>query len=273
MRNIITRIDAPSRADKYRIVLIGDVHLGNKRADEGLLRRVVEGIAEDDHAFWLGVGDYCEFIDMRDPRFDPNELVGWLMGADQLRDIAQAETRRLLEILQPIARKCLGLVEGNHEFRQLERAGQDVYARLVEGLSGGKRELRLDSRGTIMLIARRGSNVKTAYTLRIAVTHGSTAGRKGGAVANRLEDIMAQFDNVDVVVSGHAHRPQHIPLRKVRLTTKGVVSVVAHAICIPAMCADMAYADRRDLPALPTGYAELLWHPARHTVDVQFHLA
>ena len=63
-----------SRSDVFRLVPIGDVHLGAAACDESRLVEVVKGIAADDRAYWVGLGDYCEFINMQDRRFDARTL-------------------------------------------------------------------------------------------------------------------------------------------------------------------------------------------------------
>ena len=63
-----------SRSDTFTLVPIGDVHIGNAACDEARLRRVVDRIAADEWSYWVGLGDYCDFINMQDKRFSPDSL-------------------------------------------------------------------------------------------------------------------------------------------------------------------------------------------------------
>ena len=67
-----------SRSDVWYLYLLGDVHLGNEAADEKRFCEVVKEVAGDDRGLWLGLGDYCDFISRKDPRFDPMSLPKWL---------------------------------------------------------------------------------------------------------------------------------------------------------------------------------------------------
>ena len=64
-------IEYTSRGDVYRIVPLGDIHLGNAACDEALLQKTIEYIARTDRMYWIGMGDYSEFINIHDPRWDP----------------------------------------------------------------------------------------------------------------------------------------------------------------------------------------------------------
>ena len=77
------------RASTFTLYPLGDVHLGNVACDESLFRAVVNRIADDDRALWVGMGDYCDFINRTDPRFDPDSLPRWVKMS-HLSDLAGA---------------------------------------------------------------------------------------------------------------------------------------------------------------------------------------
>lgn len=265
MRCITRRTEYPSRSDVFRLYLIADPHLGNIHSDEKLLRGVVQEIRDDSRAYWIGLGDMCEYINKRDPRFDTDELADWLIGRAQLRDIARTETAHALSILQPIKGKCLGLVEGNHERSIAQHSETDVYSTLIEGLAD-EHEHRLDHRGFITWALKRMQG--STWALRIHATHGSNGGRRPGSTANRLEDLAGQIDGVDVVMQGHTHKPAYLPLSKFRVGRNRTENVTVHAINAPAMCSDMAYADRQDMRPVPIGYTMLEIRPDTKQIAV-----
>jgi hypothetical protein len=180
MRTITRKTSYDSRGDEFLLYFVGDVHLGSKHCDERLLRRIAHEIADNPNAYFLGLGDYCEWINMRDPRFDPMELVGWLFGGEELRDIARAEAARFVDIMGPVAGRCLALCEGNHEETILRHSDTDAYSLIVEGLKADDAH-RLDHRGFVNWVFNRPGG--SAWTLRIFATHGSGGGRKGPAPA------------------------------------------------------------------------------------------
>lgn len=253
MRVITRRIDHSSRSDVFRIYVFGDTHFGNANSNEQAVKALVKQIQADDHALWIGMGDICDFINIHDPRWDPREMPSWLMGGDQLADIARTECDYAIALLAPIKEKCLGLISGNHEDKILQHSECDVYSRLIEALADGQHEHRLDHRGLISLILSRQGGSKV--TVNIYATHGSLGGRTQGGASNALNNLMAQVDNVDVVLQAHLHKGQHLQLAKFRPARNCTRVVTVHGITIPPMVADMRYAESKDYAATSEGYA------------------
>jgi len=253
MKVITRHIDHESRSDIFRVYAFGDLHLGNVNANEVALRALIKQIAADDNAYWIGMGDYCDFINIHDPRWDPRDLPGWLMNGEQLADIARAEGDYIAMLLEPIKGKCLALCSGNHEEKILAHSENDVYAKLVEKLADGKHEHRLDHRGLVSLIFSRqggGSQTVTFYC-----THGSAGGRTQGGAAASLDKLLAQVDNVDVVITAHVHKGQHLQMAKFRPGRGKTRAVTIHGITIPPLVSDMRYAESKDYAATSEGYA------------------
>ena len=270
MRCITRRTDYTSRSDTFRLYLLADTHLGNLHADERTLRAVAREIADDDHAYWCHLGDMGEFINLRDPRFDPMELVGWLLGNEELADIGRAEAMRFLDIMGPVKSRCLAVCSGNHEDAILRHSETDVYGTIIEGLADGANEHRLDHRGCVTWVFNRTVSDKgTRWALRLLLTHGSGGGRSAGAAANKLRDIVDQMDGIDVAAMGHLHVAEWKPVSKLRIGRKDTERVMIHAISCPALCADMRYADSRDYRPTPTGYVVIEIEPDKRKVDVK----
>ena len=192
-----------------RIVPLGDVHIGSAACDEKRLQQVVDGIAEDDDAYWLGMGDYAEFINRSDRRFDPAVLASWIDVAD-LVDLPRAQRDRFLSIIKPIAGKCLGLIEGNHEQSIKARFERDIYSEIVSIIKswGGfepDHQLAFGMYGYLRLVFKFGGNKRTAAVgITGNVHHGFTGGRLGGAKALNMERWLWTHD-ADFVVFGHSH--------------------------------------------------------------------
>jgi len=265
MRCITRKTVYQSRSDEFRLIPLGDVHMGNRLTEEKLLRRIVKEIEEDPLCYWLGLGDYCDYINMRDPRFDPDELPDWLFGRAQLKDIARTETARFLEIVKPIKDKCIGLIEGNHETSILRHSETDVYSILIEGLASDH-EHRLDHSGFIAWRFNRQGG--STWTLTIFATHGAGGGTSKGNSGNKLGKLVEQVDGADVVLMGHLHDPTYKPIARRRMGRREAQTVTIHAVSIPALCGHMKYAQNKDYPAMPVGYTELVIKPDAKSVQV-----
>ena len=147
-----------SRADTFRIVPLGDVHLGNAACDEKLFKAAIDSIAADDNAYWIGMGDYADWINRKDPRHRESRLAPWLHGRD---DLAMHQRQRVVETFQPIRDKCLALVKGNHEDTILKHSEVDVYYRLVEEMkTSTDHQLALGVQGFLVLVLNRGGEHK-----------------------------------------------------------------------------------------------------------------
>jgi len=252
----------------FRLILLADTHLGNANAKERELRLLVEEIKQEPLAFWLHLGDMCEYISLHDPRFDAQELAGWLLDAESLSDIGRAETVRFLNIMQPVKDKCLALVRGNHEASILRHSECDVYSRIIEGLADGTNEHRLDDQGFLSWIFAR-LRTSGRWTLRLYLAHGSGGGSSDGNAANKLGKLAKQVDNVDIVAMGHVHDPIYRTIAKRRPGPREHRDVVVHTISVPALVSDMSYAQARNLPPHPAGWAEVHIEPDKKRLSVE----
>ncbi len=184
MRCITRTIPYASRADEFKILVIGDTHLGNKHCDEKTLNMLAERLRTEENTYAIGLGDYCEYVVMSDPRFDPRELASWLYqdAGESLSDIAWAETTKFLEIMHGTNNKWLALCSGNHEDSLAKHSEYNVYDRIIGRLKaprGSKIEHKLGHRGFLTLqFKRQGSSV---WSTRMHLTHGSNGGRRRGA--------------------------------------------------------------------------------------------
>ena len=196
------------RADKYSLYPLGDVHLGAAACDEKAFRAVVNRIAADERAYWVGLGDYCDFINVSDPRFSAGSLAPWIKMAD-LGDLARAQRDRFLEIVEPIAPRCLGLIEGNHELSIKRYYERDIYSDIVCGVKelGGfaaDHSLALGYYGWLLLSFYRAPEKRRETLYKINLHHGFTGGRLAGAKALNMQRWLWTHD-ADLVIFGHSH--------------------------------------------------------------------
>lgn len=195
----------------FRIYPLGDIHIGAAACDETRLRATVDMIKADEHAYWWGQGDYCDFINRSDPRFSPASLASWITIAD-LADLARAQVERFLSIVEPIAHKCIALVEGNHETAITRHYERNVFSEIVTGVKErGKfdsdHSLALGYYGWLQLAFHRSAEgEKRAGTkvLNVNLHHGFGGGKLAGGKALNMQRWLWSHD-CDLAVFGHTH--------------------------------------------------------------------
>jgi len=217
-----------SRADTFRIIPLGDIHIGSAACDEDLLAKVVSGIARDPNAYWFGLGDYCEFINMRDWRFSVDDLADWITREDML-DLAKAQRDRFLKHIEPIAHKCWALAKGNHEFEIHRHSERAVYDEIVmKTKEAGKiekdRNLALGTYGWVKTYYDRPDGQYRA-SVTFNIHHGFTGGRLKGAKALNMEKWLWTHE-CDIAIFGHSHNADVITAGVERVTNRGTIEIV-----------------------------------------------
>lgn len=259
------------RSQTFTVIPLGDIHLGNAACDEKLLKKVIKRIADDDDCLWIGLGDYAEFINRRDPRFDPRSLADWIELHD-LVDLSQVQVDRLCDYLKPIMPKCLALIEGNHESAITHHYERAIYAEIV---ARTKQEMRtvdhigLGMMGWLQLIFRRGDgNKKRGGTtiINISLHHGFVGGRLAGAKALNMQRWLWSHD-CDIAIFGHSHNSMNQIERTIGLNAKGQLvkkrkyGLYSGTFLDTATEGIVTYAERRGYLPTPIGGSEIILRP------------
>jgi len=207
-----------SEADSFRIWNLSDLHLGAKGCAEGDIRRDVQKIQDDPYSFWLGGGDYADFIGYSDKRFDPDAVAEWINVKD-LGNLGRKCMERVRDILAPIRDKCLGLLIGNHELKyEIQTEQESLHHWLCQELAvpflgysclfdlrfctaqGLKKPRLADS-----VPPRRGEHRHSkSNTFRVFAHHGAGYATTPGGKLNKLIAAMNTFE-ADLFFLGHVH--------------------------------------------------------------------
>jgi len=198
------------RGHSWKLYGLGDIHIGALNCAEKEFRRVVKKIQNDPRAIWVGGGDYCDAVILSDAkRFDVNTLPNWMLtgGANKVRrnigDMVKAQQDRFLKIVDPIKDKCMGLIEGNHEYTVFKYHNRGHLTRMCDELGVPNLSdcafMRLN-----FLRKTNGPGKDSTVTLVAFVCHGHGGGRTSGAEPNKLFRLAADKD-ADVVLTGHSH--------------------------------------------------------------------
>lgn len=92
----------------YRIYATSDWHVGARACHMHELQRMIQRIYEDDAGYWVHGGDWIEGKPVKSKHFNPDSLEPNLITVKQ-------QMRRVKELVEPIAHKCLAVVLGNHD--------------------------------------------------------------------------------------------------------------------------------------------------------------
>jgi hypothetical protein len=153
------------RPDKFNLYLIGDTHLGTIHCAEHQLRQKIDEIKIDPMAYWIGMGDYGDYITPHDKRWSSRDIATDWVDKD---DIAESVRKRLVELFSPIKAKCIGLLYGNHEVSYSKLQDGNVHKHICE-------DLGVDNLGYSCFIhfvfKRQGSN--EMHLIKGMFTHGS----------------------------------------------------------------------------------------------------
>lgn len=181
--------------DAIVVYAVGDVHLGalehNEPAWQSFLKRV-----EQENAYLILVGDLlnnnvksCKFVNVFDEVLRPRE--------------AKA---RMVEYLEPISKRVLCSISGNHERRTERETDQDLTYDICAKLNI-EHLYRPNVAYMFICTGQRAGNKKQPECVyNFVVTHGAGGGKLTGAAVNNAEDFARTFDGLDCLVVGHTHK-------------------------------------------------------------------
>ena len=204
-----------SRSDKIRIWNLSDIHWMSKACAEDDVRADIRKIKDDPYSFWLGGGDYADFIGYTDKRFDPDAVASWVDVAN-LGNLGRFGMEQIRDLFEPIKHKCLGLLLGNHEKRyELFTQQESLHSWLCTEL--GVPNLQYSAIMDVVFVRRCGlrkpvlqwkvlakNKGNGSRAFRIYCHHGAGFATTPGGKLNKLIQFMQSFD-ADLFFCGHVH--------------------------------------------------------------------
>lgn len=155
------------------------------------------------------MGDACEFINTKDPRFDASSLAEWV-EIKYLSDLAKYQAERFIEFIEPIAHKCLVMISGNHEEVIKRYYERDIHLEIVSAIKelGGfpsDYALSFDMSGWLRLVFYRHKKKRSGATMfDVNLHHGFVGGKLAGAKALNMQRWLWSHE-ADLVIFGHSH--------------------------------------------------------------------
>jgi len=217
MRVIKKILDKPA----IKLVPLGDIHLGHAVCDKDLFENTINYIAENDEAMWIGMGDYCDAISAKDKRYNPKEIDSSLPTPD-------VQYREVTKMLMPIKDKCLGLLDGNHDYTHWTHHNHNYVDQMAHELE--TEYLGLDA--VIRLIFPRtwlkkiGKN-REHHKFDIFAHHGWSSGRSDGYKVKSIQDMALIFSEMNLYLMGHVHLKGEAPVR-VKLNIAENLDIIQH---------------------------------------------
>jgi hypothetical protein len=261
-----------SRTDEFVIVPLFDIHIGHRDCNEAALKRVVDTIANTPNMYWIGGGDFCDFIRVHDPRFSPEAYADWIQ-VKHLGDVARAQRDRFLDIIEPIAPKCLGLLMGNHEETIHRYSERRIYDEIVMGVKEragfpAEQPLALGYSGFLWLdfvVSKEGAKRESVHGIVFDLHHGHVGGRLKGAKGLNLQREM-WYSRGDIMLRGHSHNTDAqteaviIPKRR-SIETKMVFGAYCGCFLESVSKDGVNYAERAKYPPVPLAGIEVVLSP------------
>lgn len=277
MRSIVKTIEHDSRSDLFRIVPLGDVHLGNSACDEAAFERMVRYIKDTPNTLWLGMGDMLDSIGRRDKRHREASVASWLWGKPR---IYKAQKDRLIETLKPIGDKCLCYLIGNHEEAAEMHHETDLYYDIIEAIRpSDKVELAMGISGFLVLRFRRSNASRKGgtQTFTFYLHHGYGGGRKMGGKVMKLEEMQESYD-ADIYLMGHVHQKEANKGARIGVDRSGnIVERETHRALTGSFLRntnglDVTYSERDGYKPLALGVVEIEMRPGAESEKVRIRV-
>jgi predicted phosphodiesterase len=216
-------ITLDDKNEPVKVVPFGDIHIGAAGVNIAYLKNTIDWIAKTPNCYAIGMGDYCDAIDIKDKRFDIKAIDKRFIP--YLDNIASAQMNYIVELLMPIKNKILCMIPGNHEDKLRTRYSIDVMKQLESSLGVNV--------GDYMTYFRLKFNRNQFHAVPITfwLQHGWFAGRKMGGKVNQLSDVASSYE-ADVYIAGHSHDLFATTAEKISLPIGGMNIVKSKKIFI-----------------------------------------
>lgn len=189
----VIKVDLPRHLKEVELHIFSDWHIGDKFCDEQKIKEQIARVRDNENAYCILNGDLMN---------NATKTSVSDCYAEQLTPMEQVE--RCVELLAPIAKKVVAIVNGNHENRTKIKEGIDITKLIAMQLGIDERYSPTSCFIFLRLGDARKAERQICYMLYHL--HGSGGGRKEGAKAIRLAD-MACICDADIMIHSHTHLP------------------------------------------------------------------
>lgn len=221
--------------DTINIVNLGDVHRGDKCCDVKAFKNVIKHIENNNDCYWVSTGDLLN-VALKNSKSDVYSSMS-----------LKQELNVLLEELEPIKGKCLGMVGSNHH----RRVDNEIGLNLDETISALLEIPFLSDIGVVDVTVG-------SCSYFMVLHHGVGGGRGIGAKTNELSRLEGVISAADVYMQGHTHQFAYFPLecQYIDRKRKAVQAITSHFVTTGHYLSwDDSYAQALKLRPAPIGSA------------------
>jgi len=253
-----------SYGDVFSIYLMGDEHLGTIASVTKPIEKYVKQIKDDPLARVISMGDRGEYITPSDPRWDSGVVDPWLRQdniADDIRDMYH-------NYYDPIGKKFIGMLWGNHERKFRKYSHNDVHKNLCK-------DFNTKSLGRtcyiIFKFKRKNSNSKRVFIG--AFSHGAGSSATKSAKLNKLKNFMNIHPRADFYGYAHTHDCDLYPKVELNVDTTNGTLIHRNKIGLLTGCFfktycetdEATYGEEKEYEPLPIGCAVIRINPSEGT--------
>ena len=213
-----------SRSESLNIWGLGDFHLGCSACLEKLLNTNIHKIKKDPNAVVFLLGDYADFINISDKRFDGKTIASWLTLKD-LDNLAIRQCDKVIEYLIPIADKIIGGCSGNHETKILRKYHFDPTEYIITNLRKYSKKMIVNLGYGVSVCRVKIKRGRETRTIFVNVAHGSSGAITVGGSMNRIIKS-SQNLNSDIILRGHTHQLTVLQQSRLRIPASGKLQIV-----------------------------------------------
>lgn len=176
---------------------ISDVHWGAAECMEKEFKQYLKAIENDPYSAVVLAGDILN-NGIKSSKTD--------VYREKYRPDIQKEM--ISELLFPIREKIIGGVAGNHEYRTVKEASQDVMKDIFNNI--GRAEAYEPDAVFLKISVGEKKNKKPA-TYMLYISHGCGGGAALGTGISRQDAYQMTIEGVDISITGHVHKPTKTP--------------------------------------------------------------
>lgn len=192
------KIICRKRNEKFKITPLGDVHYGNRGCNKKLFETAVAQIANQPNTYTILMGDMCEAINYRDPRFSP-ECIDSSLSIENLDRLFQIQCEYIINTLMPIRDKIIGIHEGNHEIKVRSHNHFDMTGTIAKALE-------IKNLRSVAWTRLKFYRSTATYTTVLHSLHGAGGATTLAGIINKMRNIAEGMANSRIILMGHTHK-------------------------------------------------------------------
>lgn len=187
--------DIVLREREFRLIVIGDVHVGDGLSDLKLFEKTIRYVKNTPNCYCILNGDLMN-----------NALKNSKSDIYAATMTIEEQQEYLIKTLMPIRDRILVISTGNHERRTMRDVGINPLKYIAKSLKVPDLLVENAFIIDISVLNERTKNRENGYVIH-GIHGGHGGGRRMGTTANALEDMSRVIANADLYVHSHTHSP------------------------------------------------------------------